>query len=355
MGLGLRNKNINYDEGWFFVTFQVAQNKSLLGAIVEEQCILNELGNAIEENIQKLPQTYKNVYIDKHVVMPNHIHMIVKLSGSGSGGRAPDPRYNGGVGYRSSSNSASLGHCSSNIVGLGLRPSSNIVGLGLRPQTQTKNLSQIIGGFKSYTSNIYLKLKKQNKCPDIGAKLWQSSYYDVLISNHQKLENIRNYIENNPRNWEQDRFGSVTQFSLGNIELLNEPLTAFVASEGLNNGKMQCIKKGFEIDSAQKNNPVISTFSSYEERCVLEKCLAKNRPIIKVCPGGIPSAVDENLKQAIDENRCLLISPIGSEVGINKQRANVCNFYVLKNAEEIWIGHIRPGGSLESILKGINL
>ena len=379
MGLGLRNKNINYDEGWFFVTFQVAQNKSLLGAIVEEQCILNELGNAIEENIQKLPQKYNNVYIDKHVVMPNHIHMIVKLSGpgSGSGGGAPDPRYNAGVGYRSSSNSAGLEHCSSNTVGLGLRPSSNtvdlglspssnivglglspssnIVGLGLCPQTQTKNLSQIIGGFKSYTSNIYLKLKKQNKCPDIGAKLWQSSYYDVLISNHQKLENIRNYIENNPRNWEQDRFGSVTQFSLGNIELLNEPLTAFVASEGLNDGKMQCIKKGFEIDSAQKNNPVISTFSSYEERCVLEKCLAKKRPIIKVCPGGIPSVLDENLKQAVDENRCLLISPIGAEVGINKQRANVCNFYVLKNAEEIWTGHIRPGGSLESILKGISL
>ncbi len=345
MGLGLRNKNINYEEGWFFVTFQVAQNKSLLGAIVEEQCILNELGNAIEENIQKLPQIYKNVYIDKHVVMPNHIHMIVKLSGSGSGGGAPDPRDNAGVGYRSSSNSA----------GLGLSPSSNIVGLGLCPQTQTKNLSQIIGGFKSYTSNIYLKLKKQNKCPDIGAKLWQSSYYDVLISNHQKLENIRNYIENNPRNWEQDRFGSVTQFSLGNIELLNEPLTAFVASEGLNDGKMQCIKKGLEIDSAQKNNPVISTFSSYEERCVLEKCLAKKRHIIKVCPGGIPSVLDENLKQAVDENRCLLISPIGAEVGINKQRANVCNFYVLKNAEEIWTGHIRPGGSLESILKGISL
>lgn len=332
MGLGLRNKNINYDEGWFFVTFQVAQNKSFLGAIVEEQCILNELGNAIEENIQKLPQIYNNVYIDKHVVMPNHIHMIVKLSGSGGG--APDPRYNGG-----------LDGC----------VSGNVVGLGLSPQTQTKNLSQIIGGFKSYTSNIYLKLKKQNKCPDIGAKLWQSSYYDVLISNHQKLENIRNYIANNPRNWEQDRFGSVTQFSLGNIELLNEPLTAFVASEGLNDGKMQCIKKGFEIDSAQKNNPVISTFSSYEERCVLERCLAKKRPIIKVCPGGIPSAVDEILKQAIDENRCLLISPIGSEVGINKQRANVCNFYVLKNADEIWTGHIRPGGSLESILKGINL
>lgn len=336
MTLGLRNKNINYEEGWFFVTFQVSQNKSLLGAIVGSECCLNELGRAVEENIKKLHAIHNNIFIDKYVVMPNHIHMIVRLSG----GRAPDPRHK-------------IVSQSPNIDEQKLIPPSNIVGLRLCPQV--KGLSRIIGSFKSYTSNIYLKMKKEGGCPDIGAKLWQSSYYDVLISNHQKLENIRNYIENNPRNWEQDRFGSVTQFSLGNIELLNEPLTAFVASEGLNNGKMQCIKKGFEIDSAQKNNPVISTFSSYEERCVLNKCLAKNRPIIKVCPGGIPSAVDENLKQAIDENRCLLISPIGSEVGINKQRANVCNQYVLKNAEEIWTGHIRPGGSLESILKGINL
>lgn len=154
MGLGLRNKSINYEEGWFFVTFQVAQNKSLLGAIVEEQCILNELGNAIEENIQKLPQTYKNVYIDKHVVMPNHIHMIVKLSVSGSGGGAPDPRYNAGVGYRSSSNSAGLEHCSSNTVGLGLSPFSNNVGLGLSPSSNIVGL----GLCPKPKPKIYLRL-----------------------------------------------------------------------------------------------------------------------------------------------------------------------------------------------------
>ena len=35
----LRNANINYRNGWFFVTSQVAHNKSILGAIVGEECV----------------------------------------------------------------------------------------------------------------------------------------------------------------------------------------------------------------------------------------------------------------------------------------------------------------------------
>jgi hypothetical protein len=44
----LRNANINYRNGWFFVTFQVAHNKSIFGAIVGERCELNELGRQVE-------------------------------------------------------------------------------------------------------------------------------------------------------------------------------------------------------------------------------------------------------------------------------------------------------------------
>ena len=37
----LRNAAINYRNGWFFVTSQVAHNKSIFGAIVGERCELN--------------------------------------------------------------------------------------------------------------------------------------------------------------------------------------------------------------------------------------------------------------------------------------------------------------------------
>lgn len=40
----LCNPNIAYERGWFSVTVQVAHNKSVFGAIVGEECELNELG-----------------------------------------------------------------------------------------------------------------------------------------------------------------------------------------------------------------------------------------------------------------------------------------------------------------------
>ena len=51
----LRNGKINYRFGWFFVTFQVFENKSELGAIVGECCVLNALGEAVKNLIETLP------------------------------------------------------------------------------------------------------------------------------------------------------------------------------------------------------------------------------------------------------------------------------------------------------------
>ena len=50
----LRNENINYSYGWFFVTIQAAFNKTIFGAIVGEECVLNELGTAVTEVIGNL-------------------------------------------------------------------------------------------------------------------------------------------------------------------------------------------------------------------------------------------------------------------------------------------------------------
>ena len=46
----LRNPNINYSDGWFFVTMQVAQNKTMFGAIADGRCELNALGEQIGFN-----------------------------------------------------------------------------------------------------------------------------------------------------------------------------------------------------------------------------------------------------------------------------------------------------------------
>ena len=75
----LRNGKINYRFGWFFVTFQVFENKSELGAIVGECCVLNVLGEAMKNLIETLPKFNHEVFVDAFVVMPNHVHVIIIL------------------------------------------------------------------------------------------------------------------------------------------------------------------------------------------------------------------------------------------------------------------------------------
>ena len=80
----LRNKNINYSRGMFFVTMQAAFNKTIFGAIVGEKCVLNELGEAVAASLQSLGERYAGVEIDEFVVMPNHVHFIIKVGVTGA-------------------------------------------------------------------------------------------------------------------------------------------------------------------------------------------------------------------------------------------------------------------------------
>ena len=64
----LRNANINYRNGWFFVTWQTAHNKSIFGAIVGDRCELNELGRRVEEYWREMPAKYPELELDEFVV-----------------------------------------------------------------------------------------------------------------------------------------------------------------------------------------------------------------------------------------------------------------------------------------------
>lgn len=317
----LRNPNIDYTKGWFFITIQVEHNKSIFGAIAGEACELTELGRAIQDAWRTHPDHTPGLYCDTFVVMPNHFHAIVKLQSPGA---------------------VTEGH------------------------EKTKDLSQAIGQFKSYTNHLYLQFKEEKRCVDIGPRLWQDTFYDNLITEHQELVAIRTYIQDNPKNWNRDRFGPVTTYTRGNPALLNEELIAFIASETPPNQppatptKTNLVALDHCAEGLPKNRtpissrpPVISTFTSAEERAIREKCLRLKRPFIWICPGGIWNPLPHPIAQACDEGWALICSPVPSKTGVNKQRANWCNHYILQHAKEIWHGTIRPGGSLETLLKTV--
>ncbi len=188
----LRNKNINYKRGTFFVTIQAAFNKTVFGAIVGTKCVLNELGLAVEASLKSLGERYAGVQMDEFVVMPNHVHFIVKI----------------GV----------AGLCACNEKA------------GTEPRQL--DLGTVVGHFKSWISKVYRDMLAEGKAIDVGSTPWQRDYWDKLVTTPEQLEAYRRYIRNNPAKWTRDRFGAVTSYTYGNIALLNSQLVGFVASQG---------------------------------------------------------------------------------------------------------------------------
>ena len=291
MSTHLRNSNINYRDGWFFVTSQVAKNKSLLGVVSENKVLLNALGRKVQDEWLRLGREVPGCELGAFIVMPNHFHGLVRVFPTQKG--------------------------------------------------PSVSLSDLLHLFKGRAAHDYLLARKAGEIPDIGTKLWQASFYDELSDDSKALAAMDRYVRDNPLNWDNDRFGPVTTFTEGDIGLLNAPgIVAFVASA------VPCTR---EPPVQAVGAPIISTFTSPQERAVLRRCIALGRPFIAVFPGGIPPVPPE-VRAAITSGKALVMSPVAPGTGVNKQRAIWCNRYVLKTAATIRRGTIQPGGTLEPLL-----
>jgi hypothetical protein len=273
--------------------------------------------------------------------MPNHIHFIIKIAGAKA--RHPEKA----VDAASNAN---------------------------------HDLGFVVGRFKSWVSKVYRDMVAEGKAVDVDATPWQRDFWDKLVTTPEQLEGYRRYIRENPAKWTRDRFGAVTSYTFGNIALLNAQLVGFVASQGAYASELkprllwvrgvagaearhpeQIGVAGLSPRSEKaglgprEKSPVISTFTSAQERAVFDKVVKSGRRFIKVYPGGLPlpGEVDAATAAACDEGWGLLISPAATGTGINKQRAVWCNEYILKNAAEVWAGDITPGHTLASLVEAL--
>ena len=336
----LRNANINYRSGWFFVTSQVAHNKSMFGAIVGDKVVLNELGQKVWEYWQGLPAKYPELEIFESVLMPNHFHALIRIH------------------YRATNRDHHLGF--------------------------------LMSRFKGGSGYIYGKMRRSGLVEDIGDHLWQFDYWDDLVTSDGEFSAQARYIRENPANWSRDRYGACTSYHYGNLDLLNLPRIAFVASQGFyaselrprriwgrdmrakarrfdEEGQARRSDEGgvgaergegtlSELAASAANTPVlISTFTSAQEREALRRALAKGKRIIQVIPQGIPleGELSPALAAACREGRALLLSPQPSGSRLNKKVATWCNEYVLRHADEIWVGDISPNGMLHAMIRGL--
>lgn len=66
------------------------------------------------------------------------------------------------------------------------------------------SLSDVVHRFKTMTTKLYCDGVKQNGWHVFAGKLWQRNYYEHIIRDESDLNRIREYIQNNPLQWDMD-------------------------------------------------------------------------------------------------------------------------------------------------------
>ena len=138
--------------GAYFVTICTQDRKKILSTIVgggahdAPNVALTDIGKIVQKQIinsNRIP----GITVDKFVIMPDHIHLIVLVNETATKGtsRAPSP--------------------------------TNAV------------IPHLVSTFKRFCHR------------DVGEKIFQRSYYDHVIRNQQDYNEVWEYIENNPRKW----------------------------------------------------------------------------------------------------------------------------------------------------------
>ena len=77
--------------GGYFVTVCVQDRECLLGDVKGEKVELSETGNIVAESWLSIPGHFASISIDISVIMPNHIHGIIKIEDTRLDGRGEVP------------------------------------------------------------------------------------------------------------------------------------------------------------------------------------------------------------------------------------------------------------------------
>jgi REP element-mobilizing transposase RayT len=75
-----------------------------------------------------------------------------------------------------------------------------------QPKQKIMTLGDVVGAFKSLTTNEYIRNVKQNNWQPFNKKLWQRNYYEHIIRNEKSFYNISKYIQTNPSQWKNGKY-----------------------------------------------------------------------------------------------------------------------------------------------------
>ena len=167
----LRLQEYDYSTpGGYFVTICTENRRRILSEVVVGDGVLDvplvrlsPYGKIVEETLHEIVEHYDWLTVDKYVIMPNHIHLLLGIQGSGTS-RTPSPT------------------------------SRNDNGMSRTPSAANDRLPKLISTFKRFSNRRS------------GCELWQRSYHEHVIRNERDYREIWAYIDENPARWTEDRY-----------------------------------------------------------------------------------------------------------------------------------------------------
>lgn len=153
-----RLKDYDYrTPGAYFITICTHDKMCLFGNVLpggvfdEPQMSLSLLGQVAKSCLLAIESHYQNIRVDNWVIMPNHIHLLLRITEQA----VPVPAYD----------------------------IPNVVGKYKAAVTRT-------------VGNAFMH----------SEKIWQSSFYDHIIRDENDYSRIWQYVSDNPAKWTEDCF-----------------------------------------------------------------------------------------------------------------------------------------------------
>ena len=151
---GNRLQDYDYSSpGAYFITICTKDRKNLLwrdvGASISspEDVALSDAGKIVDKAIKNIPVRYPAISVDRYVIMPNHVHLLLQIH---------------------TNEDADL--------------------------LRVPSISIVIQQMKGYVTK------------ELGDSVWQKLFHDHVIRNEADYCKIWNYIEGNPMKWSEDCF-----------------------------------------------------------------------------------------------------------------------------------------------------
>jgi putative transposase len=150
--------------GDYFITIVTKNRIHYLGEIINEGGIaitkLSKIGAIVQKYLEEIPVPYKDIHLGESVIMPNHIHLVIRIAKSEFEEQKGQIRF------------------------------------GLEPLPKA-SISAIINHFKGKVT----KWCKKNGFEYFG---WQLRFHDHIIRSEGAFQRVNKYIQNNPEKWLKD-------------------------------------------------------------------------------------------------------------------------------------------------------